>query len=119
MSAFVEALSNDRLSLQACSVCGHSQVPDRLVCSVCGSRALTRRDASGSGTVYAMTAVYRAPNLAFRNLVPYLLVLIDLAEGPRIMGHGEPGLTIGSRVKAATFHVDGEPLLSFRRDVDD
>jgi hypothetical protein len=45
------------------------------------------------------------------------LVLVDLDEGPRLMGHGEAGLAIGDRVAAGTFEHAGQTVLLFRRDL--
>ena len=55
----------------------------------------------------------RAPSDAFHALVPYTVVIAELDEGPRLMGHAPVGTTIGSRVRATTFEFDGHPLLRF------
>jgi hypothetical protein len=40
---------------------------------------------SGRGTVYSFTIIHKAPSPAFREKVPYVLALIDLLEGVRMM----------------------------------
>jgi hypothetical protein len=44
--------------------------------------------------------------------VPYAILLVDLEEGPRVMGHGSLDLAIGERV-VASFHAHGERHLLF------
>lgn len=73
-----------RLSIQKCRACGEHIFYPRLVCTACMSDALDWVDCSGRGTVYAFTVVERAPG-AFADMVPYVVALIDLQEGPRMM----------------------------------
>jgi uncharacterized OB-fold protein len=47
--------------------------------------------------------------------VPYTLVLVDLDEGARLMGHADPGVAIGARVSAGFFEHDGRRLVRFQR----
>lgn len=115
MSAFGDGLAEGTVSIQVCAVCHHWQVPDRLACANCGSASLARKNAAGRGTVYAVTTVCRAPDTGFHAILPYDLVLVDLIEGPRIMAHGEPGLTIGNEVFATVCTIAGRPLLQFAR----
>ena len=57
-----------------------------------------------------------APTEEFKALVPYDLVLVDLAEGARVMGHATPGLAIGDAVRADVFRVGERNLLRFSAD---
>jgi uncharacterized OB-fold protein len=72
------------------------------------------RDSNGRGTVYATTVVERAPSDEFRALAPYTLALVDLDEGPRLMGHATPDVAIGDRVDAEIFQCAGRALVRFR-----
>ena len=101
------------LRYQCCTRCGAGQSPPRLACHRCASSALTWRDSVGAGTVYASSLVHRAPDERFRLLVPYMLVLVDLDEGVRLMAHGAPGLAIGDRVRAESFTIHGMELIRF------
>ncbi|BBK43246.1 hypothetical protein STVA_32660 [Allostella vacuolata] len=101
------------LRYRACTACGARQTFPRAFCPACGSEAVEWRRAAGTGTVHAAAIVTRAPSDAFRPLVPYAILLVDLDEGIRMMAHGAPGLTIGQRV-AVTFHLhDGRHLPRF------
>ena len=42
------------------------------------------REVSGRGTVYSFTVVRRTNNRAFLNDLPYVLAIVELAEGPRL-----------------------------------
>lgn len=84
---FWEAAREHRFVLQHCQGCGRYQHYPRILCTHCASTDLEWREASGKGTVYSVTVVYRAPSPAFQEEVPYAIALIDLAEGPRMMSN--------------------------------
>lgn len=86
-----------RLLLQRCSRCGHRQFPPRHLCTTCQHDQHDWVEASGTGTVYSFTIVHRAPLAAFRDRVPYVVALVDLAEGPRMMANvvGDDALGVG------------------------
>jgi len=106
---------HDRLSYQSCTACGAPQTLLRMACTRCGSAALRWRQSAGRGVVHALTVVARAPDDAFRALVPYTLVIVTLTEGARVMGHAEPGLAIGDAVVAGRLQHGGQDLLLFSR----
>ncbi|HEY3794438.1 MAG TPA: OB-fold domain-containing protein [Bradyrhizobium sp.] len=85
---------------QSCNACGGSQYFRRRFCAVCGSADLVERRAGGEGTVYATSLVCRAATPETRAHVPYNIVLVDTAEGFRMMAHGENDLAIGDKVIA-------------------
>ena len=83
--SYWEACKQGRLTLQRCSSCGHLQHYPRLLCVHCGGRALVDVTASGRGTVRSFTIIRRAVSAAFEADVPYVVALIELAEGPTLM----------------------------------
>ncbi|MGC2779098.1 MAG: OB-fold domain-containing protein [Bradyrhizobium sp.] len=85
---------------QRCDSCSHVQYFRRGFCSACGSAALTEREASGEGTIYATSLVCRAATPETRAHVPYNIVLVDIREGFRMMAHGDHDLAIGDSVEA-------------------
>lgn len=113
---FTEGLEAGRVRYQSCGDCGAAQSVERHACQRCGSVRRAWRDAAGGATVYAVTEVARAPDDSFRALVPYTLVLATLDEGPRVMGHAEPGVAIGDRVCAGFFRHGERTLLRFQRE---
>ena len=103
------------LRYQRCRACAALQFYPRESCLRCGAADLEWRAAEGRGRVYALTRVERAPTDEFRTLVPYVIVLVDLDEGYRMMAHGAPGLSIGERVRARFFEHGGRHLPRFER----
>ena len=55
----------------------------------CGAPDPARMRASGKGTVYATSLVCRAATPETRAHVPYNILLVDTAEGFRMMAHGD------------------------------
>ncbi|NLD68122.1 MAG: DNA-binding protein [Limnobacter sp.] len=110
---FNEGLQLGILRYQRCTACGGAQTLVRYACRHCGHEGLSWSDAGGSATVRAVTVVTRAPSNEFRPLAPYTLVLVELDEGPRLMGHAAPGVRIGDRVRAGFFEHLGRRLIRF------
>lgn len=103
----------DRLVYQRCAACGHAFYFRRNFCPVCGASDPATRVSAGLGTVHARTLVHRAPNEAFRAVVPYGVVLVDLAEGVRVMAHGDIDLAIGMPVSGRIETIAGVRLPYF------
>lgn len=110
---FIEGLAQHELRYQRCTHCGRAQSLARHVCARCGASALEWHRASGKGTVYSATTVTRAPTAAYRALAPYTIVIVELDEGARVMGHARPGVVLGARVVAGFFELEGRTLLRF------
>jgi uncharacterized protein len=85
---------------QCCAACGGVQYFRRSFCAVCGAPDPADRRAGGEGTVYATSLVCRAATPETRAHVPYNIVLVDAAEGFRMMAHGDHDLAIGDKVTA-------------------
>ena len=85
---------------QSCAACGATQYFRRSFCAACGAADVHDERASGEGVVYAASLVVRAATAEARAHVPYNIVLIDAAEGFRMMAHGDNELEIGDRVTA-------------------
>jgi uncharacterized protein len=100
---------------QACGVCGKLQYFRRNFCAACGASELAEKTASGEGTVYATSLVARAATPETRAHVPYNIVLVDTAEGFRMMAHGDRDLVIGDRVSARFVPFAGRVVPYFER----
>ena len=112
-AVFTEGLSRKQLRYQHCGHCGQAQSLARHACTHCGAQALQWRESCGRGLVRACSTVHRAPSESFRPLLPYTLVLVELAEGFRLMAHAAPGVRLGDRVQACFFAHKGRPLVRF------
>ncbi|MGH9027755.1 MAG: Zn-ribbon domain-containing OB-fold protein [Acidimicrobiia bacterium] len=81
-----EAAARGELLIQRCPACGHRQHYPRAVCTQCGETPEWEQ-ASGRGTVYTYTVVRQNYAKPFRDELPYVVAMIDLEEGPRVMGN--------------------------------
>ena len=105
----------EAISYQRCASCGQVQYLERPFCATCGSRELTQHTTSGNGVVYATSLVHRAPTPDIRAHGPYNIVLVDMAEGFRMMAHGAPDLAIGEAVSAEFRQFVGTLVPFFKR----
>jgi uncharacterized OB-fold protein len=80
-----EALARHELYFQRCGDCGTSRLPPRAVCPACMSSVTEWVRASGRGTIYSFTVTYQNQMPGFREELPYVLAIVELAEGPRVM----------------------------------
>jgi uncharacterized OB-fold protein len=74
-----------KLLLQRCTGCGALRFFPRYLCTACGSERVEWTEVSGRGRVQSFTIVHRAAFPEFQAITPYVVALIDLAEGPRMM----------------------------------
>ena len=100
---FWQACAQGRLTYQHCDACGRAQFPPRNRCVACQAPGPVWRESARMGTVHTFTDVHRAPTTAFKQDVPYVIALIDLDEGFRMMmnvrGSAPGAVRIGSRVR--------------------
>jgi uncharacterized OB-fold protein len=89
----------EAIAYQRCA-CGHVQYFQRAFCAACGAADPPVHAANGEGVIYAATLLHRAATPEARAHVPYMIVLVDMAEGFRLMAHGAPDLAIGDAVAA-------------------
>lgn len=75
------------LVFQQCDDCERFRFYPRMVCPFCLSEKFQWRRSGGRGVVYSFTVIHRPPTPAFRDRVPYVLALIDLPEGVRMMSN--------------------------------
>ena len=84
--AYNKALKKNKLLGLACKDCKTVTAPPRMVCSECGGTNLDIIELSGKGTIKTFTL----NNVAAEGReceAPYTIVLVELAEGPWIMGN--------------------------------
>lgn len=81
---FWQALADGTFRLQRCRACGRFQHYPRPACVRCLSADLEWAEASGEGVVHSYTVIHRVGVPAWRARVPYVVALVDLAEGVRL-----------------------------------
>jgi len=98
-----------RLDLPWCKSCRRPHWYPREICPFCLSDDLEWRTASGRGTVYALTTLPKAAQPVLADRVPYVVALVELDEGVRLMtnlvGAGALDAAVGDGV-----HVEWESL---------
>jgi len=77
--------ADGRLLIQECPSCGHRQWYPRALCTACAADP-EWLECSGRGTVHTFTVIRQFGMKPFRDALPYVIAMIDLEEGPRIMG---------------------------------
>jgi len=82
---FWESVRRQAMELQRCNACEKFIFYPRGICPHCLSDDLSWRPAQGTGEVHAFTIVHRHPNPAFHGDIPYVVALIELAEGVRML----------------------------------
>ena len=111
---FWDGCRDGKLRYQICADCGAVQRIPRSVCTHCHGLRLDWNESAGLGTVLSHTTVHRAPTPAFKTETPYVIALVDLDEGFRLMvntrGGANPPLAIGQRVRIG-FEPRGDYLL--------
>jgi len=88
----------EALLYQRCRACGSVWYFRRGFCPSCGATDPETLQSKGKGIVHAVTLVCRPATAEARSLVPFVIVLVDLAEGFRVMAHGDRDLKIDDAV---------------------
>lgn len=84
---FWAACKEGRLSLPQCTDCRQLHFYPRPICPHCGGRTMTWRDSAGTGKVYSYAIVRQAIEKSFADLVPYVIAIVELDEGIRLLSH--------------------------------
>ena len=110
-AAYWEGLAEGEVRLQTCGACGARQHPPESFCYACGSTEVAWKPSTGAGEIYSFIEVHQLYNAAFKDHLPYVVAIVQLDDGPRILGamlglDVEP--EIGARVKPAIKQVDNE-----------
>ncbi|MFA5307961.1 MAG: Zn-ribbon domain-containing OB-fold protein [Dehalococcoidales bacterium] len=99
-----EALKQNRILGLKCHSCGALTVPPKMACRQCAGFDLEVTEVKGSGKIKTFTTVYVAAE-GRESEIPYILVMVELDEGPWLMGNLE-----GIDPKTATMALIGRPV---------
>ena len=84
---FWDACARGELLIQRCGACGKFLWQPRPVCSYCQTPEPVWTKVSGDGVVASWT-VMRPPTLpAYAEMVPFVVLLVELKEGVRLLGY--------------------------------
>lgn len=88
---FWDAAFKDEFMLKKCPDCGFHRNPVSItanICPNCGSRREGEWvKASGKGKVHTYTVVHRTFDPSFEQFLPYIIVIVELDEGPRYLAN--------------------------------
>jgi len=82
---YLEALKHAHLKGVKCKDCGFITAPPRLSCRNCYGQNFEIVDLSGGGEITTFTTIF-TPSEVRRGQGPYVVIVVELDEGPWIMG---------------------------------
>ena len=107
-----EAARQGRLLIAECGACGKVHHYPRPFCPHCWGENVHPLQASGTGTLYTYSTVYVNDLAPFNGRLPYVVAIVELDEGPRLMttieGIEPERLRVGMPVTALFRPVDDE-----------
>lgn len=110
-----EAAKEHRLCIPRCKACGTHIFYPRALCTACYSDDLEWVDISGAGEIYSYTISRRGSSPVFKDDAPYVVAVIQLAEGPRMLSNvltdDVESVRVGQKVKVVFEDVDEELTL--------
>ena len=108
---FYEEAKQHRLVVQRCGSCGMLRGAIGAACPFCTSLEWTWHPVSGNGEIYSYQIVTQAVQPAFRDWVPYPIVLVELdeqrARAVARRRRGRDGLGAGRRQPGQPLRPDG------------
>ena len=117
-AAFWEGAAAGELRIRHCGSCGAVFRFAHVWCPVCWAPKPGWKVASGRGKVATFSVVHTPPSPAFAASVPYVLALVDLEEGVRMMsnvvGCDPQAVRIGMAVSVRFEDRDGVALPQFQ-----
>lgn len=84
---YERAAATGVLHLQRCDACDAWRHPPRILCAACGSADWSWQPSAGRGRVYTWTITHRPIDPAFAEHLPYAVLVVELDEGPRVVGN--------------------------------
>jgi hypothetical protein len=115
LTPFFAAARRRELHVQRCRGCGELRFPPRERCSACWSKEADWVKVSGRGEVWSFNVMHQVYHPAFADEVPYAVVLVKLAEGPKILsnllGVSPAEIRIGMPVRVVFEDVNDEVTL--------
>ena len=116
---FYESIEKGELSANQCNDCGHTFLPAAKHCPKCLSDQVEWTVLSGEGSVYSWVEYHRAYHEAFKDKIPYVVAIVQLKEGPRlisnIIDYDAETLKIGMPVYAVfTKGISDYPIVQFK-----
>lgn len=104
------------LRLLRCGSCGKWTPYVKRHCPYCGQESLQWQTVPGEGVLYSYSVHYRPAAPEFQDQVPYVIGLVQLDHGPRLLSRilGDPDeMAVGRRVRAVFEQVENDWAIPF------
>ena len=115
---FWRGAARGELRIQRCPRCGHRQHYPRALCTACGA-VPEFETARGTGRVHTFTVIRQYGMPPFAKELPYVVAMIELDEGVRLManvtGCAVDDVHVGMRVEAYAVAIDDELAVPYFR----
>ena len=114
---FWEAAAEGRLKIQRCENCSRAVFYPRPICPHCWSPRLVWKEASGNGRLKSFSEVHKPGHPGWLPAAPYLVGLVELAEGPTMLSFilaGTRPLKVGDMLQLAPTAIGGRVMPAFK-----
>lgn len=115
---FWDAIADGVFLIQKCASCGTHVFYPRPICPHCWQDALEWTEASGQGHIKSFSEIWKPGHAGWVPATPYLVGLVELAEGPTVMSHvvaKDNDISVGDRVVFEPSNIGGRMLPIFRK----
>jgi len=113
---FFDAAKEGKFLLRFCTACNRYMTYSAETCDNCLNQSLDWKAASGKGSIYSFVVMHQVLHPGFAGEVPYNVVVVETAEGPRLQSNlfGTPDseITVGMPVEV-TFAQAGEVTVPY------
>ena len=94
-----------------CDNCGTNYLFETSICSNCSNAVIGSSEFRGEGTVITCTTIHVPPD-RFKDEAPYMVVLVDLDKGPKLIGRLKKGENVGPGMRVICSEVDGDKSIT-------
>lgn len=116
-----DGIARGELRIQRCDSCSRAVFYPRSLCPHCHTNKLSWITASGKGTIYSYTVAHQAFG-AFATDAPYIVAIIELEEGVRMLTRitetPRERVTVGAPVQVTFVELSAEITLPYFRVVE-
>ena len=116
---FWDGCQDDKFLVPRCRACGKARWPPGPMCPDCQSSETDWTESTGRGSVYSWIVAEHPVDPVLVDQVPYVVALIELEEGVRVVGNIEgcrpEEVVAGMAVELFFEDVEGMRLPNFRQ----
>jgi hypothetical protein len=114
---FWDGAREKKLLLPRCESCGRFWFPPSQRCRHCLSPDFTWRESTGEGRIYSFVVYHRVYHPGFEADVPYVVAIVELDDGPRLLtkmvGSPSGDVRCDARVRVVFEERDGVTIPQF------